>query len=101
MGKLDTFVRVSRERYPSGAEHLVVWLGTDRIGGVEARDGGYVTWMGRKIYATVEEAARAVVRRRMKRSLSEADRFSRALELPVSGDAVDPVPANSLDGPRA
>jgi hypothetical protein len=82
--KPDQQVIVKRERYPSGAEHFVVYLGVDRVGGFDYQRGGYVPFGCRKPLPSIEDAAKETLWRRIRKVLGEGARLSKALNLPIT-----------------
>lgn len=47
--------------YPNGDRYLVIQINTHAIGHVDIVDGGYIQLGKRKIRATIEDAARAII----------------------------------------
>lgn len=73
------------------SQYFYVVLG-DRdsvVGTILRKDGGFVPMHAHKA-RSLEDAARDVVRRRMRMALAEVERFSQATAWPVNADAVDP-----------
>lgn len=102
MAKPATEILLRRAVFPNGAEHFRVFVDRHPIGGIELVGDGYRIFGGRKVIASLEDAARAVIQQRVRRLTAEVAILSRAtLELPVNVDAVDPVGGSGTEGPRA
>ena len=86
-----TEIRVKRDVFPSGAPYFSVFIGNTRIGCfMPTDDGGYTLFNARTRIPSFEAAAREVIRRRVRRLRADALALSKAVELPLSADAVDP-----------
>ena len=88
--KEPTEITVGVDRYQNGSMYYHVSLGTLRVGAFAERDGGYVLFGARRLFASIERAAKECIRRRARRLNEEANRLTAAMELPVNTDAVDP-----------
>lgn len=94
-------IRIEHRQYPNGQWFYNVMFGETRVGTFEHRDSGYVIFGCRTGYATAEEAAKETAWRCVRRMLKETALLSRALDEPVSPDAVDPSAGVQERGPRA